>query len=218
MARPVQLEYISEVALSKLAATLGLSAEDIEYVGIAMVEAAASAHPLGARTEAGYLRWSRGIAACGERLAPHGYRRVMEEGAELILSPDGSVAIAVTAGDEAVGNDLRVPKARYPRGAVTRRKIAINGLQLGLFDIGEPTPEEATASTLWMLLHKTERNRLILEIALPAVIEPDGTTIHWEDRIQLGAFGYRDDDDQELLPRNDPDAPSGPTLRIVPRT
>lgn len=218
MGRPVQLTFPANEDINRLA-SVGLTLADIEHIGIAMLEAAAGAHPLGARAEGGYLRFSRGIAAAGETLVPRRWIREMVSGTELVTSPDGAVSICITAGNDAVGTGV-APKPRYPRGIATRRKIRQNAIQLGIIGIVDPVEVDPESGTLWMLLHYAEGTSLRLELGLPAFIDDDSTTIDWERRINLGTFGFKNDPDADQLFTTGsilPPAPVSPVIQIVPR-
>ena len=202
-------------------ASLGLSKEDILYVAAGMIEGFETAHPEGMRSEGGILKYSRGMGAWAERLSPRGWRRRTERGAELIVSPDESISITITAGSEAGGNREFSPKAKYPRGAATRRKVRINQTELGLFTVAPLTiasHSEDDGQLMWMLLHRWARGRVILELSLPSDIEEDGTTISWQTRIFLGEVGHDENGGPGLFPTPNDPTPNTPIVTVRPRS
>lgn len=197
---------------------LGITADDAWYVGTAMVQAAIMANPLGPRSEAGNLRFARGVSAWAEALLPRGWRRESPDGCDLITSPNGEMSICVTSGDHNVGM-MADPKPRYPRGAATRGRIDVNEAQFGMPTILGPSRKAKVAlPILWITLHNQVQDQLYLELSLPARIEGDSRNISWKERLRLGVYGWNGDSlDPGGHNSTPPSQPSGPVITIRPK-
>lgn len=213
----VRLKAPSREAVSRIQ-RLGLTERVVEYVGLAMVEGAASARALGVRIEAGFNRWAWGVAALGESLVPMGWSR--EGDLEGVTNPDRTIAIIVTKGDAGVGNMLQEVRASRPRGCLTRARVQSN-YQLLYLPGFQPEPEALSdlPPILWMLLHHTTNGVLRLELSLPESIEENGRVIKWAERIPLGSYGLGDDTGDSLAFLDGDVPPSAPApIRLVPKS
>jgi hypothetical protein len=215
----IQLVSPDHPVLGRLA-SLGLNDGIVSAVGLGMLQAGASAHPLGALSSAGFRRYDAGLALLGEQLTPRGWHRELLEGLEVVVNPARTLAISVNSGDENVGNPLKDPKARFARGATVIRRVAKNREQGDLFRGFAPPVSQEPALQLWMLLHCVRAGQLHLELALPYVIEDDRRTMSYQERLSIGSFGFSDGEvgvtaldvaHQSLPPQ------SGPVITIVPR-
>ena len=193
---------------------LGLTDADVEYVGLAMLEGAAAAHPLGVKAEAGSRRWFAGVSALGDRKVPEGWSR--EGDLEGITNPDRTLAIVVTQGDSGVGILTQDVRARRRRGTITVARVQSNGVQLG-FDGFELPVQSDRPPVLWMLLHFTGQGILRLELSLPRSIADNGRVIDWAERIPLGSFGYGDSDDTLTFLDGVTPPPGLAPIRLVPK-
>lgn len=214
MQRAVQLVPMSNIAIRRFA-KLGVLPSDVEHVGTSMFEAGASAHPLGAKSEAGNQRYSRGIAAWAEVLLERGWSRECIDGCEMITSPDRTICFVVVSGDGNVGM-MQAPKPRYPRGRAIQGRIAMNAHQLGLDEIlGQPRVV-SKAPKMWITLHHVANGRLYLEVSLPARIE-GSRSIEWQERIPAGVYGFPGEDPFASEGLSDGPLPSGPQITIRPK-
>jgi hypothetical protein len=129
----------------------------------------------------GQRAWSDGTEELRLRLEPLGWRVPeipMLDSAGFVVSPDGSAAIAMVAGDAATGRSAYVPQVRYPRGPVSTDFV-----QGSLF----PThvPEERPRINLYYLLHNIALGEWRAELSRPAAIGKGGRVTEWTSRIQI---------------------------------
>lgn len=216
MGYAVQLEQPAPETIRRLA-KLGITGDDVKYVGTAMVLAGMSYNPLGPRSESGNLRYARGVSAWAETLMPSGWKRESPDGCELITSPDDRVSICVTSGDHNVGM-LSDPKTRYPRGTVTRERIAENQAQLGMPSIlGPAKVARGGVPQLWMTLHNVVQNRLYMELSLPKRIEGDARKVAWDVRLRLGVYGWVGESPADENGDSNLGKGTGPIITIRPK-
>ncbi|MCC7055682.1 MAG: hypothetical protein IT355_20595 [Gemmatimonadaceae bacterium] len=197
-------------------AKLGFTAQLFAYTGVAMLEGAAAAHPLGVRSEAGSRKYFAGMTALAVHLAPKGW--TAEGALEALTNPARTISVAVVQGDSGVGVPSKAMGARRPRGAATISWVTRNGSQLSMTSIAPP-PKEKRSPLLYMLVHYAALGVMRMELALPAAIGPDGQVTRWASRIQLGSFGFGQDDTTTRFDFPD-DTPNGGGLRpitLVPR-
>jgi hypothetical protein len=140
---------------------------------------------------AGFYAWSEGVRMLRERLCPLGWKAVNEGNYATVESPDGTMAIAVAAGDAATGTTA-TPATRSTKGPVTRTKIASN--QLSFADIAEgfpPAREQSNVQRTWLLLHyfDDDAHEIRLELSLPERLEA-GRVTKWRERIVLAPVPF----------------------------
>lgn len=139
----------------------------------------------------GFDAWARTVRALRETLIPKGWKRNDDAMLSTVVSPDGSVAIAVVTGDEGVGEADRIPHTKYPRGAATEAAVTRN--QRWLFPEMNKAQEEADEKKLkqitWMLLRRRSKDKdkesVFAELSLPASMTKGGEVTRWLTRIIL---------------------------------
>ena len=122
---------------SRALAALGLTLDQLtEARGRAQhdVDECTSLDPPGAR---GHIRHIRTVRYLREILIPQGWTPDDSGNVGAVVSPDGSISIVITSGDDATGQHRQSPRTKYPKGEVTWRRVRQN-LQLELF--GDPLP------------------------------------------------------------------------------
>lgn len=140
------------------------------------------------RIFAGMVPWAKTVRTLRESLVARGWRREEPGNLPLIVSPDGTMAIAVSSGDEYTGVASGTPQTQYPKGPVTIAAVGSNQLSLALFG---QTPSAAAASAdgpawvLWFLLIANRGNELRCELSLPDQIGDDLRVTGWVERIIL---------------------------------
>jgi hypothetical protein len=135
---------------------------------------------------AGFDAWARTVRSLRERLIAWAWTRVDADGLPTIISPSGSIAIAVAAGDEGTGKAEASPKTKYPKGPATIAVVTRNRTQLEFWESNEeqvtvPNPTPQT----WFLLRSRMDDTVYAELSLPAAIGDDGRVEEWAERIVL---------------------------------
>ncbi len=130
-------------------------------------------------------------------------------GVDLVVNRRQCVAIIVTAGDSATGNEHYRPQVRFDRGD------AVQGIVGGHLDqLWGPTPVSPKWE-VWFLLHFLTADQLTGELSRPAGIGPGGYVTGWPERIILPdtAFGGA-----RTRSRRDDDAPPAVDVDVQRRT
>lgn len=143
--------------------------------GAAGARAATSYHP---KSYAGQRMWGDTTAALRIYLEPVGWEPLHFMGVDLVLDRARGVAIIVTAGDAATGDDRYTPGVRYERREVIQGLI--NGYAATLFDAQQPPQWD-----VWFLLHYLTRTELRGELSKPVGISRTGHVSGWFERILL---------------------------------
>lgn len=143
----------------------------------------------------GQRAWSDGTEELRLRLEPLGWGvpgEAVLDAAGFVVSPDGTVAIAMVAGDSATGLPAYVPQVRYPRGAVSTDFV-----QGSMF----PThvPEQATRINLYYLLHDISSSGWRAELSKPSAISR-GWVAEWSSRVQIASTPPSGGDPAERRP------------------
>lgn len=169
-------------------AALGLTLEHLtEARGRAQrdVDECTQLDPPGAR---GQIRHIRTVRYLREALIPVGWKPDDGGNVGAVVSPDGKRSIIVTSGDAATGQRGVIPRTKYPKGEVTRRRVHQN-VQLSLF--GEdpaPQPDESSdevARQTWTLLQYPAGDFVRAELSCPEGVDESGRINAWSDRILL---------------------------------
>jgi hypothetical protein len=129
----------------------------------------------------GQRAWSDGTEELRLRLEPLGWRvpdAAVLDSAGFVIAADGTVAIAMVAGDNATGRPSYVPQVRYPRGPVSTDFV-----QGSMFP--SDVPEDAPRVNLYYLLHDLDLGGWSAELSRPAAIGKGGWVTHWVSRIQI---------------------------------
>lgn len=123
------------------------------------------------------------------------------DSAGVVLSPDGTVGIAMVAGDGYTGRNGHPPQVKYSRGPVASEFVQ--------GDVFEGFVSEAEAVSWWYLLHEMKTDRWHAELAAPAELR-SGRVIRWKQRVQIAIDGSGSGD--PLTTDRAPDLPT-PTVR-----
>lgn len=138
----------------------------------------------------GILAWGKTMRRLRELLIPHGWSALNEYGLPLVVNPTGSIAIAVTAGDEGTGDPSRASRTKYAKGPVTVSFIEQNGFQLSLFEDDEIVQtvkrrDRNSDCMTWILLIHRAKGEIRCELSLPSIIDYDGRGSQCVERIFL---------------------------------
>lgn len=134
------------------------------------------ATPLDPPSAGGILAWIFTLRGLSEEYVPRGWQR-SDKGLSTIVSPDGTMAIAVVSGDEGTGLVHGEPASRYSRGPATIEVIKENG-QGVLFDV-DPL-------VTWFLLINSGTDGAHAELSQPEAVDSKGRVSEWKSRIVLG--------------------------------
>lgn len=123
-------------------------------------------HP---RTTPGYTRWSEMVKVSRDLLMPLGWTKRDDGGVPLVVHPEGSIAIAVTTGDEGTGDDSSIDlRLKNRKGAATTVLVEQNAEQLELFDLGSTGVKAKPGVPItWYLIVRRIDGKLRYELSLP---------------------------------------------------
>jgi hypothetical protein len=146
-------------------------------------QAARSTSAFHPRAYRGQRMWAETHAALGNLLHGDGWEPANFLGADLVLHNRSGLAIIVTAGDTATGNEHFTPQVRYERQEV------ITGLVNGHADtIFRASEGERPEWTIWFLLHHLGGKAIQAELSRPQSIH-GGWVSTWAERILLPTIG-----------------------------
>lgn len=134
----------------------------------------------------GFIAWARTTRALREKLIPFGWESHEEKNLPMVVHWEKKLAIVVSSGDEATGQNAFVAKTKYAKGRATEGVIIKNAIQLALFsapDIIKPIRPEPSAFITWFLLVSRQEDNIFFELSLPNRVQ-DGKPIgSWVERI-----------------------------------
>jgi len=163
-----------------------------------------------------YYKGNRGLR---DRLVPQGWRVDQSQNFETTVHPDGTHAVAVTAGNRDTGSTGMNPSTKRDRGPATRDAVEANQ-QFSLFELlGEDSalrvlrPLPAPRRHTWLLLHFIDwsADEVRFELSLPLEMSAEGYVHEWQERVIFEAFKFTRDPLQD-------DGPDEPGIDFdVPR-
>ena len=152
----------------------------------------------------GIMLWGKTVRHLRDRLVPNGWTIDNKSNYPTTVSPDGTTAIAVAAGDWRTGLRDETPSTRSEKGPATENIVRRNQMQFhDLF------PSFPAGVQTWLLLHffEEEKEEIRVELSLPSSIDGDGFVIEWRERLILDPVPFAsshgtqaDDDDEQDLP------------------
>lgn len=165
----------------------------------------------------GLAAWNQMVRALREYLLPKGWIRSNDNSFPLVINPSGTLAIAVSSGDEQTGMGELSPSTKSSKGPRTIEVVAANQEQLNLFG-HEPSPvhtETHVANSdgnrmTWYLLFHRAINEVRCELSLPLSMGDDARIVDWQERIILGTIPT----DPESLELTSP-APTQPDIDVA---
>lgn len=165
----------------------------------------------------GLAAWNQMVRALREYLLPKGWIRSNEHSFPLVINPSGTLAIAVSSGDEQTGLGELSPTTKSSKGPRTIEVVAANQEQLNLFGheplpIHSETPDTNSCDNrmTWYLLFHRAINEVRCELSLPLSMGNDGRIVDWQERIILGTIPT----DPESLELPSP-APTQPDIDVA---
>ncbi len=151
--------------------------------------------------------WSEAVRTLRDVLKAEGWTRFNDQNSPKTMSPDGSISIIVSTGNESTGISYAAPATTSSKGPNTAGAIEINrSLQLYLPGMELPVPlqDENEQVTTWILLVHHAKNELRAELSLPLDVGCDGRVSVWQERIILQAQPL-DGEPAVILPPAQPD-------------
>jgi hypothetical protein len=129
----------------------------------------------------GILTWAKAVRHLRDLLVPDGWWASDTRNYATVVSPEGTVALAVAGGDKNTGNPKKLPATRTEKGPATQQAVHEN--QLSMEDLSESFPK---GRQTWMLLHyvDVEAQEIRLELSLPAAMT-GGYVDTWRERVYL---------------------------------
>jgi hypothetical protein len=132
--------------------------------------------------------WSEAVRTLRDVLKAEGWTRFNDQNSPKTMSPDGSISIIVSTGNESTGIPYAAPATTSSKGPNTAGAIEINrSLQLYLPGMELPVSlqDEDEKVTTWILLAHHAKNELRAELSLPLDVGSDGRVSVWQERIIL---------------------------------
>ena len=184
-------------------AELGLRRDDLVGALQLGLDAAASCTPHDPPNTAGFLQWARTVSGLRDTLVPRGWKADSARNYPTVVSPDGSVALAVAAGDYNTGLSGGRPATRSPKGPATKDAVALNQMSFAEIERSFVDITIVPRST-WLLLHyhDTVTGEVRFELSLPGGFDQDDVVTSWYERIILAPFStsYQPPEETESMP------------------
>lgn len=134
--------------------------------------------------------WSEAVRTLRDVLKPDGWTRFNDQNSPKTVSPDGSVSIIVSTGNDATGNPSIEPATTSSKGPTTADAIEVNrSMQLYLpgMDLPVSLNDGDEKVSTWILLAHHAKNELRAELSLPLAVGTDGRVSVWQERIILNS-------------------------------
>ena len=147
--------------------------------------------PIYPATYRGVVMWAETLAELRRQLLKirDGWEIGATENYATVYSVERNIAIAVVAGDAAVGRRVREPRLTRKKGKKTTQRVERNArllyVQEELFSKAElQLPPDETCTTWFLLVHPTMKE-VRIELSCPLSIDSDGYVSGWQERILL---------------------------------
>jgi len=173
----------AEASKTARLAELGLGEETLRQAVTDGELARASCTRNDPRVYPGQTAWARTTRGLREALVPRGWEPSEEANLPTIVSPDKTMAITVSSGDDGTGCLTRSPQTRNPKGTATLRAIFENHRQLRFGFIEDD--EGKLPRLTWVLLVARVKGEVRCELSLPAAVGDGGRVTAWSERIIL---------------------------------
>lgn len=150
-------------------------------------------HP---RTTPGLLGWAESVKTLRDRLIPQGWIKREDGGLPTVVHPKGTVAIAVTTGDEGTGIESGELKSKYAKGSATAAVVEMNFTQLEFDDelLGHRFINKVSGPMLtWYLVVRRLAHEIRFELSLPSGLGENGQVVAWNERILFAPISLEDD-------------------------
>ena len=155
----------------------------------------------------GLAAWAETVCALREGVIPVGWQRSNDRNYALSVDPEGSMAIAVSTGDDGTGRADATPTTNARKGPITQDAVTANQLRFSFMEQPAPLRRRPPAATggreTWILLIHRAANEVRCELSLPISIGDDMHIDAWRERILLGPIPL-DGDLAEAVPAPPP--------------
>lgn len=133
---------------------------------------------------AGMRMWGETTASLAHLAGDYGWEHETFYGVDLVAHHAHGVAVIVTSGDGATGDEKYQPQVRYERREVITRLV--NAESPTLWDVQRQT----LAWDVWFLLHCIERDGVGVpaELSRPAEVNNDGFVTRFAERVLIPSF------------------------------
>lgn len=192
MGAPAYEEFESHKAVTRLD-EMGLREADLvdaaQWGVNHLLESTSNEPPSGP----GSIVWIKTVRALREKLLPKGWSKDDSNNYATVVSPDGSMAIAVAAGDSRTGKPgIPLPTTKNRKGKVTKMHVGMNQLSFEQISKAFPAAKKIKGKTTWILLLSVdeENDMIVSELSLPHSIEKNGFISEWSERIILPAVPF----------------------------
>lgn len=138
----------------------------------------------------GITAWGRVVRSLREGLILKGWSRSDEGNYSLVISPEGTIAIATATGDEYTGDPLANPATKSIKGPRTQSAVEFNSQQLVLFPDFQPPASGDDGKATWILLQHFDNVKKEVRIELSLPVSYSGRVDGWAERIILGSLPF----------------------------
>jgi hypothetical protein len=138
----------------------------------------------------GVIAWGKIIRFLRDRLVPLGWQSNNVRNYATVVKPDGTIALAVAAGDAWTGKHglNQHPSTRSAKGPATREAVGVN-IQLRFEDISAsfPPARPVSGAATWLLLFYWDESveEIRVELSFPKEMNQQGYVTAWVERIIL---------------------------------
>lgn len=184
----------------KLESIIGLPADVLLSVVERGILARNQVNSLMPITALGYWVWANMVSGMREHLIPFGWKRVLENGLEKVVSEERQIAIVCKSAVQGVGDLDSKLKTRGGSGPVVRQIADDNlSIQLSLFNDEPASHYQGKALNdypmeVWMLVYQvdTTNNEVRAELAKPVGYDTNESLDDWEERYIIGTISFDD--------------------------
>lgn len=166
----------------------------------------------------GLIAWGRTVRRLRELLIVRDWKRTNSRRLAAVLSPEESVAVAVSTGDERTGLDGAPPQTRYAKGPAWEAAVEENLEQLAWTIPGMVAEAEAELEdtdidddrlnrVTWVFMFHVGADETRCELSMPQNIGPDFKLDSWVERILLPALPHEPETTVEVTPPTPIDVP-----------
>lgn len=174
---PIHEGARAEARLQSLGVPSSSTVLDALAIGSSAFRSCNQHHP---RSYPGTRMWAETFEAMAFSLIPLGWTLERVLNVEMLVNPQASDSIIVTAGDLACGHRDVFPQVKYERGEVISGMI--NGPTPSFFNVSAAMPPR---TRVWFLLHRVRTVMVDAELSSPRGIDAAGLVTGWSERILL---------------------------------
>lgn len=170
-----------EEALARLGLELPILLEAVQAGYVSRISRTANDAP----NAGGFYQWNDTLRSLRENSAARGWKRDDSGNWPTIVHPENLLAVAVSSGNESVGNPRATPSTGRPKGSRTAHAVEVNAAQGWLPGFEPQTAEPTAERPTWLLMYFASRDELRAELSLPVSMDIEGRVVAWRERIIL---------------------------------